>query len=157
MEGGVCELLLSFFCNSSKNIPTIRSNSVYFWTFDLIGYNRAYHTRLRPKAISSLKTICPSILLCHVTRCTKLSVHRTTPDQKSAHLYRLINLQIKPITAEWSVHPQSNRSQPSAAPVYHARIHTVAKPRSLSLLSSAILSLSSDLPFLAVWSLRTTT
>jgi len=68
-----------------------------------------------------------------------------------------INLQIKPVIAEGSVHPRSNGSQPSTASVYHACIHTVAKSRSLSLLSSAILSLSFDLPFPAVWSLRTIT
>jgi hypothetical protein len=96
------------------------------------------------------------ILLCHVTRYTNLSVHRATPDS-SAHLDRPINLQIKPITAEWSIHPRYNGSQPSSAPVYHTNVHTVAKPQTLSLLSLAILSLSSDLPFPAVWSLRTTT
>ena len=90
-------------------------------------------------------------------QCTKLSVHRTRPDHLSAHLDRPINLQIKPITAEGSVHPRSNGSQPSAAPVYHARIHTITKSRGLFLLSPTILSLSSDLPFPAMWSLWTTT
>jgi len=101
----------------------------------------AYHTRLKPKSISALKTIGLSILLCHVTRCTNFSVYRATPDQRSAHPDRQINLQIKPITAEGSVHPRSNGSQPSAAPMYHATVHTVAQSQSLSLLSPAILSL----------------
>jgi len=101
----------------------------------------AYHTRLKPKSISALKTIGLSILLCHVTRCTNFSVYRATPDQRSAHPDRQINLQIKPITAEGSVHPRSNGSQPSAAPMYHATVHIVAQSQSLSLLSPAILSL----------------
>jgi len=41
--------------------------------------------------------------------------------------------------------------------VYHAHVHIVAKSRSLTLLSPAIFSLSSDLPFPAVWSLWNTT
>ena len=94
---------------------------------------------------------------CHITRCTDISVHRTTPDQSLAHPDRPINLQIKPITTEGSVHRRSNGSQPSAAPVYHASIHTVAKPQSLSLLSLVTPSLSSDLPFPTVSSLQTTT
>jgi hypothetical protein len=66
-------------------------------------------------------------------------------------------LQIKPITAAGSVHKWSNGSQPSAAPMYRANVHIVAKPQTLSLLSLAILSLSSDLSFPVVWSLLTTT
>ena len=68
-----------------------------------------------------------------------------------------INLQIKPITAAGSVQPRSNGSKPSATLVYDARIHTVAQSQSLSVLSPSIFSLSSDLPFPAVWRIRTTT
>jgi hypothetical protein len=106
---------------NTKNILTIRNNSIEFCTFDLI-----YHTRLKLKYISALKTICPYILLRHVTRCTKLSVHRATPDHTSAHPDRPNNLQIQPITSAGSVQPRSNGLQTSDAPVHHARVHTVA-------------------------------
>jgi len=38
-------------------------------------------------------------------------------------------LQIKPTTAEGSVHPSSNGSQPSTALVYHANVYTLANLR----------------------------
>ena len=50
-------------------------------------------------------------------------------------------MQIKPITAARSFHQRSNGSQPPVAPVYHASVHTVVKPRaSLSSLAGDSLS-----------------
>jgi hypothetical protein len=68
----------------------------------------------------------------------------TTLQHSSVHPNPPINLQIKPTTAEGSVHLSSNGSQPSAAPVYHANIHTLANLRG-SLLSRRRFSLSSNL------------
>jgi len=56
-------------------------------------------------------------------------VHLTTLQQSSVHPDRLINLQIKPTTIEGSVHLSSNSSQPLAALVYHANVHTLANLR----------------------------
>ena len=90
-------------------------------------------------------------MLCHVTQYTAPNQIKTQPIQTADQL------------ADQANHSQRisssaiNGSQPSTAPVYHAHVHTVAKSRSLSLLSPAILPFSSDLPFSTVWSLWTTT
>ena len=68
-------------------------------------------------------------------------MHHATPDQGSSHPDRPINLQIHPIAAAGSVQRRSNGSQPSDAPVNHARVHTIAQLR-VSLSSRRRLSLS---------------
>ena len=73
-ERDLCKFFFLFLQNP-KYISTIRSNSIQFWTFDLKGYNMAYHTRLKPKFISALKTIGPSILLCHVYQALSIMRH----------------------------------------------------------------------------------
>jgi len=49
-----CKILIFIKNNlkNTKNILTIKCYSIEFWTFDLI-----YHTRLKPKYVSALKTI----------------------------------------------------------------------------------------------------
>jgi len=84
-------------------------------------------------------------------------VHRVTPDHTSVHPDRPINLQIGPITAARSFHQRSNGSQASTAPVYRASVSHRSIAQSISLLSPATPSLSSDLPYPATASLTTTT